>query len=58
MKFDTLDKINRSLDASKGVLTLYLIEWNHKTDIISAIEAHDVGWLKQDIKFVSNYTIM
>lgn len=35
--------MNLSLEALFGSLTEYLIVWKKRTDIISAIDAHDVG---------------
>jgi len=39
----TFDKISLSFDGSFGADNLYFIVWKKSTDIISAIEAHDVG---------------
>jgi hypothetical protein len=37
--------MNLSLDGLRGSLTEYFIVWKNKTDIISAIEAQEVGCL-------------
>ena len=37
--------MKRSLEASFGLLTEYFIVWKKRTDMISAIDAHEVGWL-------------
>lgn len=43
----TLDKINLSFDAPRGSLIVYFIVWKNNTDMISAMEQHDVGCLKK-----------
>jgi len=40
------DRTKRSLEGSLGLDSLYLITWKKRTDIASAIEAHDVGCLE------------
>jgi hypothetical protein len=37
------ERMKRSDDASRGADSLYLIWLKNRTDIISAIDAHDVG---------------
>lgn len=41
-------RMKRSLEGSRGLLTEYRIVWKNNTDMISAIDAHDVGWLSKD----------
>lgn len=41
--------MNRSFEASLGRSTEYFIVWKKSTDIISAIEAQEVGWLKKKV---------
>lgn len=42
-----MDKINLSFDAPRGSLIVYFIVWKNNTDMISAMEQHDVGCLKK-----------
>lgn len=40
--------MKRSLETSRGTLTEYCMVLKNNTDMISAIEAHDVGWLERE----------
>lgn len=45
----TFDKMNLSFDGPLGSSMVYLIVLKNNTDITSAMEQHDVGWLQYRI---------